>query len=103
YGFNLAYLDIRQESTVHSDALSEIAEYLQILPKPYNQMSECDRIIWLATELQTRRPLIPAELPFSPKTCETINTFRILRQMQQEFGPEICETYVISMSHDVSD
>jgi phosphoenolpyruvate carboxylase len=103
YGFNLAYLDIRQESTVHSDALSEIAEYLQILPKPYNQMTESERAIWLATELQTRRPLIPAELPFSPKTCETINTFRILRQMHQEFGSEICETYVISMSHDVSD
>ncbi|TAE62139.1 MAG: phosphoenolpyruvate carboxylase [Oscillatoriales cyanobacterium] len=103
YGFNLAYLDIRQESTVHSDALSEIAEYLQILPKLYNEMSEGDRVIWLATELQTRRPLIPAELPFSPKTCETINTFRILRQMHQEFGPEICETYVISMTHDLSD
>jgi phosphoenolpyruvate carboxylase len=103
YGFNLAYLDIRQESTVHSDALTEIAEYLQILPKPYNQMTESERAIWLATELQTRRPLIPTELPFSPKTCETINTFRILRQMHQEFGPEICETYVISMSHDVSD
>ncbi|MDQ2097508.1 MAG: phosphoenolpyruvate carboxylase [Tychonema bourrellyi B0820] len=103
YGFNLAYLDIRQESTVHSDALNEIAEYLQILPKSYNQMTESERVIWLATELQTRRPLIPAELPFSPKTCETINTFRVLRQMHQEFGPEICETYVISMSHDVSD
>jgi phosphoenolpyruvate carboxylase len=103
YGFNLAYLDIRQESTVHSDALTEIAEYLQILPKPYNQMTESERTIWLATELQTRRPLIPTELPFSPKTCETIDTFRILRQMHQEFGPEICETYVISMSHDVSD
>ncbi len=103
YGFNLAYLDIRQESTVHSDALNEIAEYLQILPTPYNQMTESERAIWLATELQTRRPLIPAELPFSPKTCETINTFRVLRQMHQEFGPEICETYVISMSHDVAD
>ncbi|MFB8795650.1 MAG: phosphoenolpyruvate carboxylase [Microcoleus sp.] len=103
YGFNLAYLDLRQESTVHSDALSEVAEYLQILPKPYNQMTESERALWLATELQTRRPLIPAELPFSEKTCETINTFRVLRQMHQEFGPEICETYVISMSHDVSD
>jgi phosphoenolpyruvate carboxylase len=103
YGFNLAYLDIRQESTVHSDALNEIAEYLQILPTPYNQMTESERATWLATELQTRRPLIPAELPFSPKTCETINTFRVLRQMHQEFGPEICETYVISMSHDISD
>jgi len=103
YGFNLAHLDIRQESSVHSDALNEVAEYLQILPKSYNQLSEAERSLWLSTELQTRRPLIPAELPFSAKTCETIETFRILRQMQQEFGEEICQTYVISMSHDVSD
>lgn len=103
YGFNLAHLDIRQESSCHSDALNEIADYLQILPKPYNEMSESERSLWLATELQTRRPLIPTELPFSEKTCETIETFRMLRQLQQEFGCEICQTYVISMSNQASD
>jgi phosphoenolpyruvate carboxylase len=103
YGFNLAHLDIRQESSRHSDALTEIVEYLQILPKPYNDLSESERSLWLATELQTRRPLIPAELPFSEKTCETIETFRMLRQLQQEFGLRICQTYIISMSHEASD
>ncbi len=103
YGFNLAHLDMRQESSRHSDALTEIVEYLQILPKPYNELSESERSLWLATELQTRRPLIPAELPFSEKTCETIETFRMLRQLQQEFGLRICQTYIISMSHEASD
>jgi phosphoenolpyruvate carboxylase len=103
YGFNLAHLDIRQESSRHSDALNEIAEYLQILHKPYNELSEDERSLWLATELQTRRPLIPTELPFSEKTCETIQTVRMVRKLQQEFGPEICQTYIISMSHNVSD
>ena len=103
YGFNLAHLDIRQESSRHSDALNEIADYLQILPKPYNEMSESERSLWLSTELQTRRPLIPTELPFSEKTCETIETFRMLRQLQQEFGCQICQTYVISMSNQASD
>lgn len=103
YGFNLAYLDIRQESSRHSDVLNEVAEYLQILPKPYNEMSEEERSRWLISELQTRRPLIPAELPFSEKTREMIETLRVVRKLQQEFGPEICQTYVISMSHDVSD
>jgi len=103
YGFNLAHLDIRQESSRHSDALNEIAQYLQILPKSYNEMSEAERSLWLATELQTRRPLIPAELPFSEKTSETVETFRMLRQLQQEFGSQVCQTYVISMSHEVSD
>jgi phosphoenolpyruvate carboxylase len=103
YGFKLAELDMRQESTRHSDAMNEIAEYLQILPKSYNQMTEAERSLWLATELQTRRPLIPAELPFSEKVCETIETFRMLRQLQQEFGPQICRTYIISMSREASD
>ncbi|QZZ22569.1 phosphoenolpyruvate carboxylase [Leptothermofonsia sichuanensis E412] len=103
FGFNLANLDIRQESLRHSDALNEVAEYLQILHKPYNELSETERSLWLATELQTRRPLIPAELPFSDKTRETIQTLRTVRKLQQEFGPDICFTYIISMSHDVSD
>jgi phosphoenolpyruvate carboxylase len=103
YSFNLAHLDIRQESTRHSDAIAEIAEYLQVLPKPYDELTEEERIAWLEGELQTRRPLIPAELPFSEKTKETVETLRIVRQLQQEFGIEVCQTYVISMSHQVSD
>jgi len=103
YGFNLAHLDIRQESTCHAKALTEVAEYLQILPQPYQELSEQERSLWLATELQTRRPLIPAELPFSERTREIIETLRMVRKLQQEFGPEICQTYVISMSHEVSD
>ncbi len=103
YGFNLAHLDVRQESTRHSDTINELVDYLQILPRPYNDLSEDEKSRWLATELQTRRPLIPFELPFSEKACETIQTFRMVRRLQQEFGPEICQTYVISMSHHVSD
>ncbi|XGV98477.1 MAG: phosphoenolpyruvate carboxylase [Leptolyngbya sp. BL-A-14] len=103
YGFNLAHLDIRQESTRHSDTLSEIVDYLQILSKPYNELTEPERTLWLATELQTRRPLIPTELHFSDKARETVETFRMVRRLQQEFGMEVCNTYVISMSHEVSD
>lgn len=103
YGFHLAALDIRQESTRHSDAVNEILQYLEILPKPYNEMEEEQRIEWLSRELQTRRPLIPGELPFSETTCEIIETVRIVRKLQQEFGQEICQTYIISMTKSVSD
>ncbi|MTJ08243.1 phosphoenolpyruvate carboxylase [Anabaena sp. UHCC 0204] len=103
FDFNLTQLDIRQESSRHADALNEILEYLQILPQPYNELSEEQRIAWLTGELQTRRPLIPAELPFSEKTNDVIETFRILRSLQQEFGINICQTYIISMCREVSD
>ncbi|MFH7242864.1 MAG: phosphoenolpyruvate carboxylase [Spirulina sp.] len=103
FGFNLAQLDLRQESSRHSDALDEITQYLQILPQPYSDLSEAEKTAWLVSELQTRRPLIPGELPFSEKTRETIATLRMVRQLHQEFGPDICFSYVISMSHHVSD
>ncbi|NEO32707.1 MAG: phosphoenolpyruvate carboxylase [Symploca sp. SIO3C6] len=103
YGFNLTQLDIRQESSRHSEAINEITEYLQLFPKPYNELSEVERTNWLSQELPTRRPLIPAELPFSERTRETVETFRTLRRLQQEFGPQICQTYIISMSRDASD
>lgn len=103
YGFNLAELDMRQESSRHSETLDEITQYLQILPKSYNELSELERVKWLSEELQTRRPLIPGELPFSEKTRETVETFRLLKKLQQEFGCQVCQTYIISMSHEVSD
>jgi phosphoenolpyruvate carboxylase len=101
YGFHLAHLDIRQESTRHANTLNEITEYL--LLKPYNEMSEPERVEWLVSELQTRRPLIPSEMPFSDVICEAIETFRMVRRLHEEFSPRICHTYVISMSHDTSD
>jgi phosphoenolpyruvate carboxylase len=103
YDFNLAHLDIRQESSRHAHALNEVLEYLQILPQSYHKLSEAERVKWLSGELQTRRPLIPAELPFSEKTNEAIETFRVVRLLQQEFGVQVCQTYIISMSRDLSD
>ena len=103
YDFILAHLDIRQESSRHADALNEILQYLQILPRPYHELSEAERISWLVSELQTRRPLIPAGLPFSEQTNELIATFRIVRSLQQEFGLKICQTYIISMNREASD
>ena len=103
YGFRLVELDFRQDSSRHSDAISEITAYLQLLPKPYEELTETEKTAWLIQELKTRRPLIPAEMPFSETTCETIETFKMLRLMQQEFGQGICQTYIISMTNFVSD
>ncbi|MFM2159150.1 MAG: hypothetical protein RLZZ124_1624, partial [Cyanobacteriota bacterium] len=102
FAFCLASLDIRQESTRHSDALDELTRYLQ-LPVPYGEMEEEQRVQWLLTELQTRRPLIPPAVAWSSATAETFDVLRVVHRLQQEFGGRICRTYVISMSHTVSD
>lgn len=102
FAFCLASLDVRQESTRHSDALDELSRYLQ-LPTPYGEMEEEERVAWLLAELQTRRPLFPPAASWSAATTETFAVLRMLQRLQQEFGCRICSTYVISMSHTVSD
>ncbi|KGG13598.1 MULTISPECIES: phosphoenolpyruvate carboxylase [Prochlorococcus] len=102
FGFSLASLDIRQESNRHSDALNELTQFLE-LPVIYDDMEELERIKWLTEELQTRRPLIPSAVEWSKNTEETIAVFRMLHRLQEEFGSRICSSYVISMSHSVSD
>ena len=102
FAFCLASLDIRQESTRHSDALDELSRYLQ-LAVPYGEMDEAQRVEWLLSEIQTRRPLLPPTAKWSAATAETFAVFRMLQRLQQEFGSRICRTYVISMSHTVSD
>jgi phosphoenolpyruvate carboxylase len=102
FAFCLASLDIRQESTRHSDALDELTRYLQ-LPIPYGEMGEEQRVVWLLQELQTRRPLLPPAAAWTAATSETFDVFRMLQRLQQEFGPRICRSYIISMAHTVSD
>lgn len=103
YGFHLAHLDIRQESTQHSNAIAEIAEAMQILSKPYDDLTESEKVTWLTQELKTRRPMIPSKLNFSVRTNEIVETFRMVAKVQQEFSTAICNNYVISMNRSVSD
>ncbi|ABX09626.1 phosphoenolpyruvate carboxylase [Prochlorococcus marinus] len=102
FGFSLASLDIRQESNRHSDAIDEVTRFID-LPVIYSEMDEKEKVQWLMQELETRRPLIPSSVDWSPSTQETISVFQMLHRLQEEFGSRICRSYVISMSHSVSD
>ena len=102
FGFSLASLDIRQESTRHSDALEELTKYL-LLPTSYDLMSEEEKTNWLISELNTKRPLIPTSHKWSQSTEETFAVFKMVKRLQEEFGSRICHSYVISMSHSASD
>ncbi|MEZ9706625.1 phosphoenolpyruvate carboxylase, partial [Vibrio breoganii] len=56
FGVHLVRLDVRQESTRHSDVLSELTRYLGI--GDYDQWSEQDKIAFLTNELSSKRPLL---------------------------------------------
>ncbi|NVD05438.1 phosphoenolpyruvate carboxylase [Vibrio sp. JPW-9-11-11] len=97
FGVHLVRLDIRQESTRHSDVLSELTRYLGI--GDYDQWSEQDKIAFLTNELASKRPLLPRDWQPSEPVQEVLDTCKIIAaQPREAFG-----AYVISMARTASD
>ena len=68
FGVTLSQMDIRQESTRHTDAIAEITRYLGI--GDYAQWSEAEKQSFLVRELNSRVPLIPTHWEPSAETQE---------------------------------
>ncbi|WED22050.1 phosphoenolpyruvate carboxylase [Vibrio sp. JC009] len=97
FGVHLVRLDIRQESTRHSDVLSELTRYLGI--GDYDQWTEQDKISFLVNELSSKRPLLPRDWQPSEPVQEVLDTCKIIASQSREaFG-----AYVISMARTASD
>ncbi|GAD88001.1 MULTISPECIES: phosphoenolpyruvate carboxylase [Vibrio] len=97
FGVHLVRLDIRQESTEHSKALSEVTRFLGL--GDYDQWSEQDKVAFLVKELSDNRPLIPHNWEPSPMVKEVIETCKTVAAHPKEaFG-----SYVISMARTASD
>ncbi len=101
FGFHLATLDIRQHADRHRAALGEIMERYG-LADGYAQMAEKDRAALLSQEILSDRPLT-ARLDFSDATNETVELFRLIRRARQEVGENAIQTYIISMTTQVSN
>lgn len=97
FGVTLARLDIRQESTRHTDAIAEITRYIGL--GDYAQWTEADKQAFLIRELSSRRPLIPQDWQPSAETQEVLDTCRVIASQPQG----VISCYIISMARTASD
>lgn len=99
FGFYLAHLDIRQESTIHTQAVSEIIQQLD--GTDYHALNEHERLDLLANWLK-KAPLKINTDNFTEMSRETIQTFDVMTQLREEISPKVFGDYVISMTHEAS-
>ena len=100
-GFSLYELDIRQESTVHTNTVNEVLK--QFVPDvDYQSLSEPQRLELLSSLIQ--RQNLPKANPesLSEQSIETLELFDTMVKMRKETGDKIFGTYVISMTHAAS-
>jgi phosphoenolpyruvate carboxylase len=101
FGFFLMYLDVRQESTRHTSAVSEVLKQ-NYGNNNYDNMSEEQRLATLS-ELTASGNIPDIDISkLSEKTRETLTVFDVMLQMQQEISSRAFGAYVISMTHAAS-
>ena len=97
FGINLARLDIRQESSRHSQLINEF--FKKKYKKNYLNLNENDKIKFLKNQIISKKNSIN-NFKFSNKeNAEVWSTFKILA----EEPPECLGAYVISMTTSASD
>ncbi|MEC5320908.1 phosphoenolpyruvate carboxylase [Brenneria populi subsp. brevivirga] len=97
FGVPLVRIDVRQESTNHSNALAEITRYLGL--GDYDSWSESDKQAFLIRELSSKRPLLPRQWEPSDETKEVIDTCKAIAKAPAGS----IAAYVISMARTPSD
>jgi phosphoenolpyruvate carboxylase len=100
-GFGLYKLDIRQESTIHSETVAEVLQ-LSGLCSNYLELPEAERLEMLAELIQRPRLPLPHRPKLSERTAETLEVFDSMVEMRSEAGAGIFGAYVISMTHSAS-
>lgn len=99
FGFYLMRLDIRQESTRHSETISELLQQLDI---DYNALDENQRMATLAELVGRSESHNIDKMTLSEQTRETMEVFEVIARMRKEISPKAFGSYVISMTHTAS-
>jgi phosphoenolpyruvate carboxylase len=94
HGFHGFRMDVRDHADVHRAALDDIAQ--QLGQKPL-------RGDVLRGELEGRRPLVNERLLLGQDTVRVLDTFRVMRTIQDECGERAANTCIVSMTTSRDD
>ena len=97
----MAALDIRQHSEIHENAVEDLLNIAHV-KKGYSELSEDEKIDLLTNELQNPRPLSPVDYKLKPETEKILSVFKLVRTIT-EVDKYAFGSYIVSMTHDVSD
>lgn len=101
FGFHLSALDIRQHSRLHEETVHALFSRAGVC-SAYPELPEEDKIDLLVSELSNPRPLSPANSERSATEKKVMTVFGEISDMLK-LNPDIFGSYIISMTHGISD
>ena len=100
FGFYLVNLDIREESTNHTNAISEILKNHD--NTDYDQLDESSRISSLENVIKSELTLDDIYPSLSDETKKVLDVFTVMKELRDEVSEHAFGNYVISMTHHAS-
>ena len=96
FGLIHATMDVREHSQMHHAAISNFG-----IDSNYPNLSPEQRFDILISELSTSALRAPKGL--DTQSAKTLDTFKAIHELITQFGPEVIETYIISMTKSPAD
>jgi phosphoenolpyruvate carboxylase len=103
FGLHLATLDIREHADHHHDAVGQLMDRIGGPGLRYAELSRKERFEVLGSELASRRPLSGHPIKLEGTADGTYDVFREIRRALRMYGPDVIETYIISMTRGADD
>ena len=101
FGFHMASLDVRQHSKIHEEAISALLKHAGVCPD-YISLTEPEKLNILKGELANPRPLLPPNTDLPEVARELLDTLNVIQDIAST-EPDAIGSYIISMTHSVSD
>ena len=100
FGFFLVNLDIREESTKHSNAIHEIIGALT--KEDYLSLNENKRVNCLETLIKSDFNIDSIYMTLSDDTKKVVDVFLTMVKLRKQISEEAFGHYIISMTHEAS-
>jgi phosphoenolpyruvate carboxylase len=103
FEFHLAKLDIRQNSSFHDKAISQILKVNGVEAYDFENWNEEKRLDFLNSALENNSPITDITVSYGPEADNVLDCYRVVRNHINQYGSDGIGSFIISMTRNLSD
>lgn len=103
FGFHLAALDIRQNSSFHDLAVEQLLQAAGFADTDFSRWSEEKRLAFLNSELASLRPFVRQDARPGNEAERVLDCYRVLADHLRDWGRDGIGSLIVSMTRSLSD
>jgi len=103
FGFHLAHLDIRQNSSFHEQALAQLMNAASLNGDAFLEWDEQKRMEFINRELQSNRPFTHSRVPLEENAKAVKDCYLVVSEHIEQYGFYGLGSLIVSMTRSLSD